>query len=150
MTRDTTTGSHFEDIVKSVINRFCEKYEMIANYQVIIGEKPGVGRHKIDWELVDKSNSNIRGLISCKTQNTSGTAEEKVVYEVIKLLYAIKNDSRYVHGWIILGGIGWSHSMKNFINHELMNWVPEMKEKITIFLSTDELMTKEINLRNFI
>lgn len=147
MTRDTTTGSHFENIVESVIKRSCEKYNLIANPQVFVGYKPGGGRHKIDWEIIDKNDENIRGLISCKTQNTSGTAEEKLVYEVIKLLHAMKIDSRYRHSWIVLGGVGWSHSMKNFIEKDLQKWIPECKEKITIYLSTDSLLTHEIKLR---
>ena len=147
MSRDTTTGSQFESIVESVIKRSCEKHNMKALPQVTVGDKPGVGRHRIDWELVDKNDENIRGLVSCKSQNTSGTAEEKVAYEVIKILHSMKVDSRYMHGWIILGGTGWSHSMRSFIEKDLSNWVPAMKGKITIFMSTDELMTKGISLK---
>jgi len=147
MGRDTTTGSQFESIVESVIKRSCEKNNMKALPQVTVGDKPGGGRHRIDWELVDKDDENIRGLVSCKSQNTSGTAEEKVAYEVIKILHSMKVDSRYTHGWIILGGTGWSHSMRGFIEKDLSNWVPAMKGKITIFMSTDELMTKGISLK---
>ena len=148
MVRDTTTGSHFEDIIESVIKRSCEKYNMSAVAQVNIGDKPGGGKHRIDWELIDNTDTNIRGLVSCKTQNTSGTAEEKVAYEVIKLLHSMKIDSRYVHSWIVLGGTGWSHSMKNFINNDLILWVPAMKGKVTIYMSTDELLTQGISLKS--
>jgi hypothetical protein len=147
MVRDTSTGSEFERIIESVIRRSCEKNNLIATSQVTIGNKPGGGKHRIDWEVVDKENENIRGLVSCKSQNTSGTAEEKVAYEVIKLLHSMKIDSRYVHGWIILGGTGWSHSMRNFIENDLIEWVPAMKNKVTIYMSTDELMTKGISLK---
>jgi len=148
MVRDTTTGSQFEEIVETTIKRSCLKNNMKANSQVFVGEKPGGGRHRINWELVDKNDENIRGLISCKTQNTSGTAEEKIAYEVIKLLHSMKIDSRYQHGWIILGGTGWSHSMKKFVENELKEWVPAMVNKITIYMSTDELVTKGISLTN--
>jgi hypothetical protein len=147
MVRDTSTGSEFERIIESVIRRSCEKNNLVAHSQVTIGNKPGGGKHRIDWEVVDKENENIRGLVSCKSQNTSGTAEEKVAYEVIKILHSMKIDSRYVHAWIILGGTGWSHSMRKFIENDLIEWVPAMKNKVTIYMSTDELMTKGISLK---
>ena len=146
MGRDTTTGSAFESVIEAAIKRSCEKFNMKAVPQVSVGEKPGGGKHRIDWELIDNSNPEIRGLVSCKTQTTSGTAEEKIAYEVIKLLHTMKIDSRYQHSWIVLGGTGWSHSMKKFIDTELVSWVPAMKNKITIFMSTDELMSNGISL----
>jgi hypothetical protein len=148
MVRDTTTGSQFEEIVATVIKRSCEKYNMKANSQVSVGQKPGGGKHRIDWELVDQNNENVRGLVSCKSQSTSGTAEEKIAYEVIKLLHSMKIDSRYQHAWIVLGGTGWSHSMKKFVESELKYWVPAMENKVTIFMSTDELVSKGISLIN--
>lgn len=146
MTRDTTTGSDFESLIEIAIKRSCEKNKMTALSQVNVGEKPGGGRHRVDWEVFYTDNPNIRGLISCKIQNTSGTAEEKIVYEVIKLLHTMQEDSRYVHSWIVMGGTGWSSSMKNFIDTKLNQWVPAMQDKVTIFLSTDELVTKGISL----
>ena len=148
MVRDTTTGSAFEGVIEAAIKRSCEKFNMNANSQVNIGEKPGGGKHRIDWELVDKDDDNLRGLVSCKTQSTSGTAEEKIAYEVIKLLHSMKIDSRYHHAWIVLGGTGWSHSMKRFVQNELIHWVPAMENKVTIYMSTDELVSKGISLRN--
>jgi hypothetical protein len=148
MVRDTTTGSAFEGVIEAAIKRSCEKFNMNANSQVNIGEKPGGGKHRIDWELVDKDDDNLRGLVSCKTQSTSGTAEEKIAYEVIKLLHTMKIDSRYHHAWIVLGGTGWSHSMKKFVQNELIHWVPAMENRVTIYMSTDELVSKGISLRN--
>jgi hypothetical protein len=148
MVRDTTTGSAFEGVIEAAIKRSCEKFNMNANSQVNIGEKPGGGKHRIDWELVDKDDDNLRGLVSCKTQSTSGTAEEKIAYEVIKLLHTMKIDSRYHHAWIVLGGTGWSHSMKKFVQNELRHWVPAMENRVTIYMSTDELVSKGISLRN--
>jgi hypothetical protein len=147
MVRDTTTGSAFEGVIEAAIKRSCEKFNMNANSQVNIGEKPGGGKHRIDWELIDKDDDNLRGLVSCKTQSTSGTAEEKIAYEVIKLLHSMKIDSRYHHAWIVLGGTGWSHSMKKFVQNELIQWVPAMENKVTIYMSTDELVSKGISLR---
>jgi len=143
--RDTSTGSAYESIVEQCVKRSCEKYGLDARSQQTIGVKPGGGNHRIDYELISKSDSNLRGLLSCKIQNTSGTAEEKIAYEVIKLLHAMKVDVRYKRAWIVMGGSGWSNGMRTFVNEELVNWIPEMRNRVTI-LTTDELITREISL----
>lgn len=145
MSRDTTTGSNYEAIIEMCIKRSCEKNNLKANNQVTIGTKPGGGKHRVDWEISDLANPDKRGLISCKYQGTSGTAEEKIAYEVIKLLHAMKIDSRYEKSWIIIGGEGWSTGMRAFIKVHLREWIPEMKNKIEI-LTTDELISADLRL----
>ena len=140
-TRDTTTGSNYEQIIEFCLKRSCEKNGMVAIPQVTVGEKPGGGKHRVDWEVSKKNNSDVRGLVSCKFQGTSGTAEEKIAYEVIKLLHTMKHDSRYLHSWIVMGGSGWSPGMRSFVTDHLH----EMISKITI-LNTDQLINAEINL----
>ena len=97
----------------------------------------------MDWEIVDKQDPNSRGLISCKYQGTSGTAEEKMAYEVIKLLYTMKMDSRYKKSWIIMGGEGWSTGMREFIKNHMREWIPQMEGKVEI-LTTDQLISTDI------
>jgi len=143
--RDTSTGSAYEDIVRTCIKRASEKNSFDTFPQQIVGEKPGGGMHRVDYELIHKLDSDVRGLISCKYQGTSGTAEEKIAYEVIKLLHTMKMDSRYIHSWIIMGGDGWSSGMREFARKELIKWIPKMEKKVTI-LSTDQLITTEIKL----
>lgn len=143
--RDTTTGSDYEEIVKLCIKRSCERNNLDAKSQSIIGNKPGGGKHRVDWEIYRKDNSNIRGLISCKFQGTSGTAEEKIAYEVIKLLHAMTSDSRFVKSWIIMGGNGWSDGMRIFVRDELSKWIPSMSNKIEI-ITTDQLINADLSL----
>jgi hypothetical protein len=143
--RDTTTGSDYEDIVELCIKRSCERNKLEAKSQSVIGKKPGGGKHRVDWEIYKLDNPNIRGLISCKFQSTSGTAEEKIAYEVIKLLHAMKIDSRYVKSWIIMGGDGWSDGIREFTKSELSNWIPQMKGKIAI-ITTDQLINANLDL----
>lgn len=143
--RDTTTGSNYESIVEMCIKRSCDKFELEAISQSIIGEKPGGGDHRVDWEIYKKDSPNIRGLISCKYQGTSGTAEEKLAYEVIKLLHAMKNDSRYVKSWIVMGGDGWSSGMRNFVNGEISEWIPAMRGSVEI-VTTDQLISNSLKL----
>ena len=144
--RDTTTGSNYEAIIEMCIKRSCEKNNLEAISQANIGIKPGGGKHRVDWEIIDKSDPNSRGLISCKYQGTSGTAEEKMAYEVIKLLYTMKLDSRYKKSWIIMGGEGWSTGMREFINNHLSAWIPAMQNKVSI-LTTDQLINSDLSLR---
>jgi hypothetical protein len=145
MGRDTTTGSSYEAIIEMCIKRSCEKNNLKAANQVTVGLKPGGGKHRVDWEISDITNPDKRGLISCKYQGTSGTAEEKIAYEVIKLLHAMKVDSRYEKSWIIIGGEGWSSGMREFIKVHLREWIPEMKQKVEI-LTTDELISADLKL----
>lgn len=143
--RDTTTGSNYEAVIEMCIKRSCAKNSLKAIGQADVGIKPGGGRHRVDWEIIDTTNEDNRGLISCKYQGTSGTAEEKLAYEVIKLLHAMKIDPRYKKSWIIMGGKGWSESMREFMNFHLVDWIPEMKNRISI-LTTDQLLSTEIEL----
>ena len=104
-----------------------------------MGKKPGGGNHRVDWEIYKLGDPLTRGLISCKFQKASGTAEEKIAYEVIKLLHSMKEDSRFKKSWIVMGGDGWSVGMKEFVRKDLPKWIPEMKEKVFI-LNTDEFI----------
>ena len=146
MMRDTTTGSDYESIIQLCIKRACERNGLKATPQVIIGQKPGGGNHRVDWELTKLDNSQLRGLISCKFQGTSGTAEEKIAYEVIKLLHAMDKDSRYIKSWIIMGGDGWSPGMRIFAREELSNWIPEMRQRVEI-ITTDQLINANLTLQ---
>lgn len=74
--------------------------------QVVVGLRPGGGRHLID-ALVTNSNEEAF-LISLKWQQSSGTAEQKVPFELICLADAIsKNRSVYKKAYLVLGGNGW-------------------------------------------
>ncbi len=146
MARDTTTGSSFEDIVKACVQRSCSTNGLIANRQKFVGLKPGGGRHRIDWELVSQSNASIRGLISCKVQNTSGTADEKVAYEVIKLLYSMDVNPEYKKSWLILGGNAWTQEKINFLNIEMPKYVPKMNKGKIIIWRTDDLISGNLSL----
>jgi len=143
--RDTTTGSSYEAVIEMCIKRSCEKNDLSAISQATVGDKPGGGKHRVDWEIYKNDQPEYRGLISCKYQGTSGTAEEKIAYEVIKLLHTMKLDSRYRKSWIIMGGDGWSPGMKSFVNGHLDDWIPLMKDKVEI-LTTDQLLTKDLKL----
>jgi PD-(D/E)XK nuclease superfamily domain len=82
--------------------------------QVDIGKRPGGGRHKVDY-VVSKQDGNPI-LLSVKGQSTGGTAEQKVAFEVISLIKALKNNNgKYSKAYIVLGGEGWK--LRDFYVH---------------------------------
>jgi hypothetical protein len=97
--RDTSTGWVLEQMILPSLTRAGYTYET----QVDIGERVGRGRHKVDV-LAQRDGRRI--LISLKWQQSSGTAEQKVPFEVICLTEAIQNGC-YDKAVLVLGGDGW-------------------------------------------
>jgi hypothetical protein len=75
-----------------------------ARSQVRTGARPGGGPHKVD-ALATKDGQTI--IISLKWQQSSGTAEQKVPFEVMCLADAIR-EKLADKAYLVLGGIGWS------------------------------------------
>lgn len=74
--------------------------------QVHIGDRLGGGKHIIDVLAVDSTKRQI--LVSVKWQQTSGTAEQKVPFEVICLAEAVNSDpDRFNRAYLVLDGNGW-------------------------------------------
>ena len=146
MSRDTTTGKDYEDVVRAVIERSCRKNNLTARTQVEVGDRPEGGKHRIDWELTSNTDDNTRILVSCKVQTSSGTAEEKVVYEVVKLIHTMDSDPRYKHAYIVLGGTGWRAGLKDFVANDLKNYIPTMLGRVSIITTTDDLVAMNISV----
>jgi len=74
--------------------------------QVPIGLRLGGGRHLVDVVASDASGRSY--LISLKWQQTSGTAEQKVPFEVICLAETIASgEGNHSAAYVVLGGGGW-------------------------------------------
>ena len=77
-----------------------------AESQFHLGTRLGGGKHIVD--VVARNNANEAFLISLKWQQTSGTAEQKVPFEVICLIDALETNSpAYKSAYLVLGGSGW-------------------------------------------
>ena len=63
-----------------------------------------VGRHVVD-AIAQKEGRRV--LVSLKWQQVSGTAEQKVPFEVICLLEALRS-GEYAKAYLVLGGEGWT------------------------------------------
>lgn len=145
MARDTTSGKEYEGIVELCIERSCRLNGLSKRPQAIVGLKPGGGRHIVDWELWSTNDENRRGLLSCKVQHTSGTAEEKIPYEILKLLETMNADHRYKISWVVLGGMGWNPGLLKFYRDDLPRYIPEMVGRVQI-LRTDDLISAVLKL----
>lgn len=71
--------------------------------QVKIGERLGCGSHFVD-AIAEKDGTSF--LISVKWQQVSGTAEQKVPFEIICLVEALQTGS-FAKAYVVLGGEGW-------------------------------------------
>jgi len=74
--------------------------------QTIIGKRLGGGIHKVDILVTTPNDQQIP--ISVKWQQVSGTAEQKVPFEIMCLADAIHNSqTRFTKAYLVLGGEGW-------------------------------------------
>lgn len=137
MVKKSGSGKEYEALIAAIIERSCKRNRLGKKGQSNVGEKPGGGKHIVDWELWEEDRPNRRALLSCKVQTTAGTAEEKIPYEVLKLLHTMDIDPRFRFGWIVLGGNGWSKGLLEFYLNDLQARIPAMVGRIRIMRSDD-------------
>lgn len=102
MARDTTTGAVLEQMVLPALASGGYSIEK----QVPIGSRPGGRAHRVD---VIASQAQRQILVSLKWQQVSGTAEQKVPFEVICLAEALRREgSFFSKAYLVLGGSGWT------------------------------------------
>ncbi len=97
--RDTGTGAVLERMILPALEKGGYGYKT----QVRIGTRLGGGEHLVD--IVAEKDGEFF-LISVKWQQVSGTAEQKVPFEVICLEEALRTGG-YRHAYVVLGGNGW-------------------------------------------
>lgn len=98
--RDTRTGDVLEQMILPALRRGGYEYRT----RVEIGRRLGIGRHIVDVVAEKEAE---RHLISLKWQQVSGTAEQKVPFEVICLSDALQTGG-FTKAYIVLGGEGWT------------------------------------------
>lgn len=97
--RNTRTGGVLEAMILPALEQGGYAYKT----QVNIGTRLGLGRHMVDV-VAEKNGKGI--LVSMKWQQVSGTAEQKVPYEIICLLEALESGT-FAKAYLVLGGEGW-------------------------------------------
>lgn len=98
--RNTSTGAVLEAMILPALERGGYSWKA----QVETGTRPGGRRQMID-AVAEKDGQSI--LISLKWQQTSGTAEQKVPFEVMCLADVVRAGSA-ARAYLVLGGDGWS------------------------------------------
>jgi hypothetical protein len=98
--RNTSTGAVLEAMILPALERGGYSCEA----QVNVGTRCGGGVHKAD-AVARRSGSVI--LVSLKWQQTGGTAEQKVPFEVMCLADAVRS-GRANRAFLVLGGDGWT------------------------------------------
>ena len=101
--RNTKTGRVMEQMVLPALEMGGYTYEE----QAYVGERLGVARHRVD--VLAEDSKARRFLISLKWQQVSGTAENKIPFEVISLAHARIVDERFYRAYLVLGGDGWRY-----------------------------------------
>jgi len=72
--------------------------------QVLVGQRLGGRNHRVD-AIAEKEGERI--LVSLKWQQVGGTAEQKVPFEVLCLISAIRTGN-FKRAYVVLGGEGWT------------------------------------------
>ena len=120
--RNTRTGGVLEQMVLPALDQGGYTYKV----QVNIGQRLGCGQHFVDV-IAEKDRGRI--LISMKWQQVSGTAEQKVPFEVICLLEALESGD-YGKAYLVLGGEGWT--LRNFYTGDGLQKYLNYGEKVEI------------------
>src|SRR5213080_1033061 len=103
MPRDTRTGGVLEGMILPALDNGGYRYKR----QVVIGKRLGGHDHKVD--VLVSGESDVEIPISLKWQQTSGTAEQKVPFEILCLADAVhKSRGRFNKAYLVLGGSGWT------------------------------------------
>ena len=122
--RNTNTGGVLETMVIPALKRGGYSIQKQVHVGIRLGKPTNngkTGKHKID-AIAQKDEKSF--LISAKWQQSGGTAEEKVPYEVMCLAEALQdNPGIYLKAYVVLGGDGWT--LRDFYTstgfHEYMN-----------------------------
>ena len=106
--RDTTTGRVFEKMIEAAL----QQGGYTVSDQSQVGTRPNGGKHMVDL-VARKGDTAI--LISLKWQQSGGTAEQKIPYEVICLSEALAQSQqapgpagKFTKACIVMGGDGWT------------------------------------------
>ena len=94
-----------------------------------IGMRFGVSAHKVDTFALDVFGCPY--LISLNWQQVSGTAEQKIPFEILCLADAMMHNEEFFKAYLVLGGEGWrfkefyiSGGLQRFlVNADLVNIV---------------------------
>src|SRR5262245_46238478 len=117
--RDTSTGEVMEQMVVPAMVRGGYRFRRKVN----IGERLGVGKHIVDG-VAEQDGRRI--LSSLQWQQAEGTAEQKVPFEAISMIEALRRGD-FQAAYVVLGGRNWRFR-DFYLNHGLDRFIPAMRE----------------------
>ena len=129
--RDTGTGSVLEEMILPSLER--ARYH--CRRGVTVGSRLGVGRHMVD---VVAERDGARYIVSLKWQQVSGTAEQKVPFEIM-CLNEILESGDYTGAYLVLGGDAWR--FRDFFTSNRLRDHMRVSERITV-MSLESFVAK--------
>ena len=134
--RGTRTGKVHEKLIQQAL---LENYPGAFKEQVVVGNDLFGNKYKADFVLNDEI------IMSAKWQQTRGTAEQKVDYEIITLVKILKENPKYKKAYIIISGTGYTKKAKDFyLNQKHVEYI---KEGNLIEIISFEDFVKRSNLK---
>lgn len=133
------TGLIFEQLFNTVLPM--KGYRIIdkAEYQPFFPLSISGGKHLPDKVIETPDSRWI--ILSKKWQETRGTAEQKIPFEVIKLINTIENSKdKFCYAYLILGGEGWTPKLKSFYLNGGLNQYINSFELVHI-VNSDQFLT---------
>jgi hypothetical protein len=117
------TGKIFEQLFDTVLP--VQGYRILTKdeYSPFLAPTISGGKHLPDRVI---ETPDLRWLIlSKKWQETGGTAEQKVPFEIIKLIDAVtKSNGKFPYAYLIIGGEGWTPKLKeSYLNGDLNQYI---------------------------
>ena len=100
----TPRGAKTGRVLEKAVLPALEEGGYAIQRQVHVGARLGCGRHIVD-AVAEKDDKQF--LISLKWQQSPGTTEQKVPYEVICLAEAVEQGA-FEKAYLVLGGEGWT------------------------------------------
>lgn len=110
MAPSTRSGNTFEQIIEAVLK---QNYPDQFRRHIAIGHQLFGGKYIADFVL-DTPEGKV--IISAKWQQVSGTAEQKLLYEIASLIKIVKESSGQIRkAYVVLDGPGFSKTAKSFL-----------------------------------
>ena len=128
----TRSGATLEDTVIPALTRNGYRYTK----QMYLAPGLGGGRQRVDTLITTESDEQIN--LSVKWQGGSGSADEKVPAEILKMLVLADAHPEIKRSYIVLAGPGWTARLKDFYKKDIVKFIPRAKE--VKVLETDEFI----------
>jgi len=130
MGRDTRTGGVLESMVLPALDKGGYKYTI----QVVIGKRLGGKNHRVDVLVSGFNGEQIP--VSLKWQQTAGTAEQKIPFEIMCLADAVYNSNGKIpRAYLVLGGLGWT-LREYYISGKISQYVRNCEHVNVVSLET--------------